>query len=138
MDDFERIERVKQGDERAFREIVEAHQESILNLCMRYLGSAEDAEEIAQDVFIKGYDQLQSLKDPAKFGPWLSRITSRLAIDRLRVRKKSVSLPELGPVEDTLSHGPGSSQMTLTEKENVKYKNLLQKIQVCTNIEYDY
>lgn len=88
MDDFERIERVKQGDESAFREIVEKHREAIFNLCVRYLGSPEDAEEIAQDVFIKLYRHIPKYEPRAKLSTLLYRMAVNLSLNRIRDRKR--------------------------------------------------
>ncbi len=120
--DKELVLRILRGEKSLFGVLVEKYEKAIYAVAYSYLHNAEDARDLAQDVFIKAYDQLQTLKDHGKFGPWLSRIASRLAIDRLRVQKKSVSLPDLGPVQETLSHDPDRAPMTLEEKEDLKYK----------------
>jgi RNA polymerase sigma-70 factor (ECF subfamily) len=120
--DKELVLRVLRGEKSLFGILVEKYEKAVYAVAYSYLRNAEDARDLAQDVFIKSYDQLQALKDPEKFGPWLSRIAARLAIDRLRVQKKSISLPELGPVEETLSHNPGSAPMTMGEKEKLSFR----------------
>ena len=88
MDDFQRMQRVKEGDDEAFREIVEKHRQTIFNLCMRYLGSPEDAEEIAQDVFINLYKSASSYEPKAKLSTLLYRIAVNLSLNRIRDRKR--------------------------------------------------
>jgi RNA polymerase sigma-70 factor (ECF subfamily) len=118
----ELILKVLRGEKALFGVLVEKYEKAVYAVAYNYLRNAEDARDLAQDVFIKSYNQLETLKDLDKFGPWLSRITSRLAIDRLRVQKKSVSLPDLGPVEESLSYNPGRGAMTTSEKDGLKYK----------------
>ena len=124
MSDLEKdlILRILRGEKSLFGILVEKYEKAIYAVAYSYLHNAEDARDLAQDVFIKAYDQLQALKNHGKFGPWLSRIASHLAIDRLRVQKKNVSLPELGPVEESLTHNPDRAPMTVEEKEDVKQK----------------
>lgn len=120
--DKELIAGILRGKKSLFGVLVEKYEKAVYAVAYSYLRNAEDARDLAQDVFIKAYDQLATLKELGKFGPWLGRIASRLAIDRLRVQKKSISLPELGPVEETLSHNPGAPRLTLEEKESLRLK----------------
>lgn len=87
MKDTELMLRVKQGDEGAFRRIVETYHKSILNLCFRYLESQEDAEEIAQDVFIHLYKSADRYEPRAKLTTYLYRIAVNLSLNRIRDRK---------------------------------------------------
>ena len=120
--DKELVLRILRGEKPLFGILVEKYEKAVYAVAYSYLHNAEDARDLAQDVFIKAYDQLQTLKDLGKFGPWLGKIASRLAIDRLRVRKKSVSLPDLGPVEESLSYNPDQSRATPQEEESLKYR----------------
>jgi len=88
MDDHELMAMVKDGDEKAFRRIVERHNEPILNLCYRYLGNQEDAEEVAQDVFIRMYNAAGSYRPDAKLSTYLYRIAVNLSLNRIRDRKR--------------------------------------------------
>ena len=88
MDDHELMAMVKDGDEKAFRRIVERHNEQILNLCCQYLGNQEDAEEVAQDVFIRMYNAAGSYRPDAKLSTYLYRIAVNLSLNRIRDRKR--------------------------------------------------
>jgi len=79
--------RVKEGDETAFRQIVETYRDSILGLCLRYLNNQEDAEEVAQDVFIRLYGAAASYEPRAKLSTYLYRIAVNLSLNRIRDRK---------------------------------------------------
>lgn len=87
MEDTQLMLRVKDGDEDAFREIVLLYRESILNLCYRYVGNKDDAEEVAQDVFIRLYRAASTYEPKAKLSTYLYRIAVNLSLNRIRDRK---------------------------------------------------
>jgi RNA polymerase sigma-70 factor (ECF subfamily) len=120
--DEELILRVLRGEKSLFGILVEKYEKAVYAVAYSYMHNVEDSRDLTQEVFIKAYDQLHALKEPAKFGPWLSRIAGRLAIDRLRVQKRSLPLPELGPVEETLTHNPGQPRMTPEDREELIHK----------------
>ena len=119
--DKELVFRVLRGEKPLFGVLVEKYQKVVYAVAFSYLHNAEDSKDLAQDVFVKAYDQLDTLKDTRKFGPWVCKIASRLAIDRLRVQKKNVQLPELGPMEETMTYNPAGS-MTAQEREELIFK----------------
>ncbi len=86
------LRRAQKGDSAAFEEIVRAHETTVYHLALRQLGSREDAEDAAQEVFLKAYTGLQSFRGESKLSVWLYRITSNVCIDILRRRKETVSL----------------------------------------------
>jgi RNA polymerase sigma-70 factor (ECF subfamily) len=87
MDDTELMLRVKRGDDQAFRQIVETYRKLILDLCFRYVGNQEDAEEVAQDVFIRLYKAAYRYQPRAKLSTLLYRIAVNLSLNRIRDRK---------------------------------------------------
>jgi RNA polymerase sigma-70 factor (ECF subfamily) len=82
--DLDLIRRFKAGDAAAFEEIVRAHQGRILTLCRFMLGNASDAEDAAQDVFLKAFRALGGFRPEAALGTWLYRIAVNTCIDRRR------------------------------------------------------
>lgn len=82
-----RIKQVKKGDQNAFAEIVELFKDKVFQLCYRMVGNAHDAEDIAQEAFIRAYVNINSYDTNRKFSTWLYRIATNLSIDRLRKRK---------------------------------------------------
>jgi RNA polymerase sigma-70 factor (ECF subfamily) len=88
MNDTDLMLQLKNGDETAFRTIVEKHQDYIFRLAFRYLTNHQDAEEITQDVFIKLYQSRASYKPRAKLSTYLYRITINLSLNRIRDRKR--------------------------------------------------
>ena len=88
LDDTELMLCVKEGDKDAFRRIVEKYHPSILNLCFRYVENQEDAEEVAQDVFINLYKATASYEPKAKLSTYLYRIGVNLSLNRIRDRDR--------------------------------------------------
>lgn len=83
----EKIKLVKRGDQSAFEDLVSFYQGKIYQHCYRMLGNAHEAEDIAQEAFIRAYMNIHSFDENRKFSTWLYRIATNLSIDRLRKRK---------------------------------------------------
>lgn len=89
MEEFvkSRINEVRKGDHNAFGEIVEIYKDRIYQLCYRMLGNAHEAEDIAQEAFIRAYVNIERYNINRKFSTWLYRIATNLCIDRIRKKK---------------------------------------------------
>ena len=83
----EKINQVKKGDQSAFEDVVSYFQDRIYQHCFRMVGNAHEAEDIAQEAFIRAYVNIHSFDNNRKFSTWLYRIATNLSIDRLRKRK---------------------------------------------------
>src|SRR5512136_1470348 len=81
------ILRSLQGDQQAFANLVSRYQRQVYNLSYRMLGNPEDAEDAAQEVFLRAYTALPSFELGRKFSSWLLSIASNLCIDILRRRR---------------------------------------------------
>lgn len=97
--DDQLVQRVREGDERAFEELVRRHQEAVYGLVARMSGQAETAEEIAQDVFLQAWRHIDGFRGDAKVSTWLYRIAINLCRDRhesrgARGRRLETSLEE--------------------------------------------
>lgn len=79
--------RIKNGDQPAFRELVERHKLSVLNLCLRFTNNKEDAEDLAQDVFIRIFQAAPGYEVKAAFTTWLYRITVNHCLNYQRRKK---------------------------------------------------
>jgi RNA polymerase sigma factor (sigma-70 family) len=88
LDDQLLIEQLKQGDEAAFKKIVETWQDMVYNTAIGILQNAEDAEDVAQEVFVQVFESVGSFKAEAKFSTWLYRITVSKSLDHLRRKKR--------------------------------------------------
>jgi RNA polymerase sigma factor (sigma-70 family) len=84
------IDQVLAGRNSAFSYIVDRHKDRAYNLAFRICGNHEEAEEIAQDSFLKAYRSLKSFKRKSSFATWLYRIVYNTSISFVRVKKKGV------------------------------------------------
>ena len=88
MDEQILIEKLKQGDEAAFRQVVETWQNMVYNTAIGILQNAEDAEDVAQEVFVQAFESIKTFKAESKFSTWLYRITISKSLDHLRRKKR--------------------------------------------------
>ena len=88
------IRRVQAGETEAFEDLVRAHEKTVYNLALRMTGDAQDAEDMAQEAFLKAYRSLGDFRGESKFSVWLYRIVSNVCLDflRRRSRRPTVSL----------------------------------------------
>ena len=96
--DREILERVATGDTEAFGELVERHQDRLINLCRRFLGDPEAARDAAQDVFLKIFRKAGTYRPKGKVSTWMHRIAVNHCLNRLRRRRivSFLSFGELG------------------------------------------
>ena len=86
-DDKQTVRRAAAGDDRAYGELVERYAPQIFALVHRITGRREDAEDIAQEVFVKAWSSLHKFDGRASFRTWLWRIACNTALSALRARK---------------------------------------------------
>jgi RNA polymerase sigma-70 factor (ECF subfamily) len=88
MSETEIIKRLQQGDEQAFRQLVENYQKQVVNTCYGLVHSTEDAEDIAQDVFIEVFRSIQNFRADAKLSTWIYRISVNRSLNFIRDNKR--------------------------------------------------
>ncbi|WP_010099564.1 RNA polymerase sigma factor SigW [Ornithinibacillus scapharcae] len=126
----DKIKQVKKGDQAAFEDIVLFYQDKIYQHCNRMLGNAHEAEEIAQEAFIRAYINIHSYDERRKFSTWLYRIATNLTIDRLRKRKPDYYLDaEVKGTEglDMYSQLAAEDKLPEDELEELELQNYIQK-----------
>jgi RNA polymerase sigma-70 factor (ECF subfamily) len=87
LNDSEIISRVLQGDHQAYAGLVSRYQNYVFTLVLRMVKTREDAEEVAQDVFVKAYRALADFRGDARFSTWLYTIVNTTCITFLRKKK---------------------------------------------------
>ena len=100
------LNRCKSGDALAWEALVRRFQGRIYGVAVHYVGNPEDARDLAQEVFVRIYENLESCTDAGLFLPWLIRITRNACIDHLRRRKarahgKDVALDQIAEPADS-------------------------------------
>lgn len=88
--DNEIITRVLRGEHQLFADLVSRYQNFVFTLALRYAPLREDAEEIAQDVFVKAYKALKDFRGESKFSTWLYSIVNSTSITFLRKKKLDI------------------------------------------------
>lgn len=82
------IDRTLGGDSAAFGELVDRYQNFVFTIAIRILKHREEAEEVAQDSFIKAYESLSTFRGDSRFSTWLYRIVYHKALDRIKRNKR--------------------------------------------------
>ncbi len=80
------VRQAQRGDRNAFAALVKSYQKRVVSVAYRLLGNSDDARDVGQDAFVKAFKSLSQLDDPTRFGPWLLRIVSNLALNYRRSR----------------------------------------------------
>ena len=118
--------RAQQGDQEAFASIVNAYQGPVYNLAYRMLGSSGDAEDAAQEVFLRAYSHMESYDPARKFSSWILSIASHYCIDRLRRgHGRQVSLDEFEPDRWLPDPAPRPEQTALDRDREEQIRRLL-------------
>lgn len=82
------IRRVLEGDTQAFAPLVHQYQNVVFSICLKLIKDRNDAEEVAQQSFVKAYTALSSFKTNASFSTWLYRIAYNASLDWLKAKKR--------------------------------------------------
>ena len=115
------IDQVLEGNTNAFSHIVDRHKDRAFNLAFRICCNREEAEEIAQDSFLKAYRALGSFQRKSSFATWLYRIVYNTAISSVRLKKKEVLSLEDFPADATDFISTGTSE----EEAEAEYRKSL-------------
>lgn len=115
------LKRSQQGDLSAYGQLIERYQKSVFNTCYRVMGTPQDAEDLAQDTFIRAYKRLHTFDLKKEFGPWVRTVGVNLCLNALQKK--------------------GNNQLAIDEQpENRKSKNaktpeeILQQNEQANNI----
>lgn len=122
--DMDIISQVLKGDQQAYALLVERYQNYVFTIVLRYIKSREDAEEVAQDIFIKAYRSLADFKGTAKFSTWLYTITTTTCITFLRKKKleiHSLDNEKVFTTADNIDGGMSANQ--IEQKSKVQMVN---------------
>jgi RNA polymerase sigma-70 factor, ECF subfamily len=126
----EAVQRARAGDDDAFATLVETYQTPIYNLCYRMLGEAGEAEDAAQETFLRAYHQLARYDPARSFKTWLFAIANHHCIDRLRKRRLTwLSLDDDLPPHPALNEPSlGPEEATVRREQTEMLQKLLAKL----------
>ncbi len=128
-EDVTLVRRTLAGDQDAFTQLVEKYKDPVYNVAYRMLGNATEAEDVAQEAFVRAYTQLRTYKDTHRFSTWLLSIASHLSIDQLR-RRRFLALPlENVPFLEWIADlGAGPEQAAVQGETSDEMQRLLQQL----------
>lgn len=128
--EFELIQRAQKGDAAAFNQVVTAYRRRILGTITRLIGRPEDAEDVAQEVFIRLYFSLQNLRTPEVFEPWLYRLTVNASYDYLRKsrRRPESRMSDLSEQQVMMADAAAGSVRQHEEGEKKRVRDLVQDL----------
>lgn len=119
------VKRARNNDLNAFEELVRIHQNRVYALCLQFSGNRDDAQDLAQEAFIRAYRAMGTFRNEADFGTWLHRITVNVCLNHRRKngRQQTLSLDEPYRGDDgaelqrEVAGEDGDPLLTLEEKE---------------------
>jgi RNA polymerase sigma factor (sigma-70 family) len=123
-EDIQRINATLKGDAMAFQHLVEKYQHFVFTITFRVLKKREEAEEAAQDTFIKVYRTLASFEQRSKFTTWLYAIAYRTAIDM--ARKKNYPIQSIDDDESYLQLADAAGEKPL---DNIQQEDLHHQLE---------
>src|ERR1039457_161409 len=138
VEDADLIRKARRGDVEAYNLLISRWERRVYNYLLRIVANREDALDLSQDVFLKAYQNLRKLDDPARFAPWLYRIAHNEAYSLFRKRRPEGETEELQPetlegaatvggnavfpVELTLAVSSALRKLTADQRETVILK----------------
>jgi RNA polymerase sigma-70 factor, ECF subfamily len=133
MSETEQIKKLKSGDETSFREIVLQNQSIVLNTCFRFVNNREDAEDIAQEVFVEVYHSLSSFRGDAKLSTWIYRIAVTKSLDFVRKKKRKKrfgQIKQIFGVKEEVENVPANGNSNPQQKIETEERAQVLKITV--------
>lgn len=125
-DDSELAARAAQGDHNAFSEIVRRYQQAVFNAAYHVLGNARDAEDAAQETFIRAFQFFDKFDVDRSLAPWLKRIAVNVCLNRLEAAKPASSLDdEAAPAPDP---NPGPEALTVNRARDERIRSELNRL----------
>ena len=131
----ETLRRCLAGDEQAYRDLVRRYQRQVFSLARRMVGSAEDAEDLTQETFVRMFRALERYDASRSFPAWLFTIATRLCIDHLRRRRvRPISMVQRDAATDedyTLEiedQGPRPDELAVLAEEEGRVQDLIDSL----------
>ena len=127
MEDARLLEQIKEGRPAAFKYLIEQQQSRVVNTCYGFVHNREDAEDLAQEVFLEAYQSIAAFRAEAQLATWLYRIAVTKSLDFLRKQKRKKRLGRLrtmfgldNPAEQIPAPPDANPQVTLENQERAR------------------
>ena len=131
------LDQIREGNDRGFESLVQAHSSRTLSLAYRLVGDREEAEDIAQEAFLRLHRALPTFRGDSKISTWLYRTVTRLAIDHLRKEKRRRQFfffrtdddeDGFDPVETAAAPDPSPRDYLLAQEAQGRLNRVLKKL----------
>jgi len=123
------IEKIKSGDDALYKILVDRYSQKILSIVRGVVRSRGDAEEVAQDVFVKAFFSLKKFRGDSSFSTWLYRIAYNMSISKVRKKSRYVSMGDMGNFAAGQELFDGSD----SEEENRNQENRFKMLDTIIN-----
>ena len=101
MDEKLLIKKIKSGDMEAFSLLVSAYEKKAVNFARRMLGTQEEAEDAAQEAFLKVFDKIHTFREDSSFSTWFYTVLNNICLDALRKRSRRAETISIHQSDDT-------------------------------------
>ena len=123
------ITKVLNGDTNAYAVLVDRYKDMIYTLAFRMVKNKEEAEEIAQDTFIKAYKSLDKFKGESKFSTWIYKVAYRTSLDRIKKLKKKYNEVAIDDINyNQIKDIDNALDKLADEERNNAIKNSIDKL----------
>ena len=124
------VEAARRGDKQAFSQLVQAYQRPVYNLTYRMLGNSEEAEDAAQETFLRAYARLGQYDPQMKFSTWVFSIANHHCIDRLRKRRAThISIDDNPVLENLQEDTPQPEHQALEREQSIELQGLINLLE---------
>jgi RNA polymerase sigma-70 factor, ECF subfamily len=131
MDEKDLLRQLKNGDRCAFNELVNLYSQRVINTCYRFLLNREDAEDVAQEVFIEVFQSVRLFRGDSKLSTWIYRIAVTKSLDEIKKRKRKKRLLAIGHllhIDDVAFLIAGGAMPDKDLTENEKMNEILEAL----------
>lgn len=131
LDEAALLTLLKQGNKAAFHNLIAAYQKNVINICYRFLLNLEDAEDVAQEVFIEIFQSIKHFRGEAKLSTWIYRIAATKSLDEIKKqnRKKRITAIAKSIGLEQITHWISSHERPdKVLEENESYRILLNAL----------
>jgi len=131
LNDAKFLSKLKEGDKSAFSELVSLHQKKVINTCYKFLLNKQDAEDIAQEVFIEVFQSIKSFRGKSKLSTWIYRIAVTKSLDEIKKRNRKKRITSIGKtlhIDEIVNWLAGGSIPDKTLQETEKLKEVMNAL----------
>ncbi len=126
------VARALDGDNDAFRVLVERHSRSVFQLAFRMTGNEQDAEDVVQETFLRAFRNLKRYESRSQFSTWLYRIAANYSVDLIRTRRHFADheKPETGHdwLSEVASSAPSADQLAFSGQVRGSIQNAMNEL----------